>query len=117
MSDKRVYQRSPVELAASYGVPEAQEISESATVVNISGGGFCIESDKIVKAGTDIDLKVELENNEEVTIKVRSAWAKKVGDTGKYMIGVQITEADGPEFEKFLSFYCEQVKKVQEELK
>lgn len=117
MKDKRVYQRAPVELAASFGILTDEDIGqESATILNISQGGFCIESDKILKVGTNIKLSVELDKKEHVAVGVRSVWNKKIGDTGRYQIGLQIIDSKGPDFEKFLNFYCEELKKVHQEV-
>lgn len=113
--EKRIYQRSPIELAASYGIPE-DDVSESATVINISQGGFCISSPHEIKPGKKLTLDVELESSEHVTVNVESVWAKRVGDTGNYQIGVRVTNSEGDEFDKFLDFYTAQVKEISEEL-
>ena len=117
MRERRIYQRTPVELAASFGMPEAEDFAKSNTVVNISQGGFCIESDKMLRIGTNIKLTVHLERKDNVTVNVRTVWNKKIGDTGKYKVGVQITNSEGPDFERFLNFYCTQLKKVHHEVK
>lgn len=109
MSDKRFSERTPIELAASYGMAE-EESSETATVINISQEGFCFQTDQMLKAGSEVELSVDLEDDSNVTIPVRVAWNKKIGDTGIYMVGVQIIDASGKEFDRFLDFYNEQVK-------
>lgn len=116
MNEKRVYQRSPIELAASYGIPEDSNYSEKSTVINISGGGFCICSREKLPQGKEIQLAVKLNEHDYVIIDVRVVWAKQVGDTGEYRLGVQIINSTGEDFEKFLDFYCTEVKKISEEL-
>ena len=115
MSDKRIYQRAPVELAASYGVPEAEDIT-NATVVNISKGGFCFQSAEPMETQTDIMLQLEIGNNQTIKIPVRTVWVKKIEGTEEYQVGVQITDASNPDFDKFLDYYAQEVKKLQKEL-
>lgn len=110
MQNKRVYQRSPIELAASFGIPEELPYTQEATVVNISSGGFGFFTHEPIKPGRNILLCVDLENGAHSTIKVRSVWCKAVGDSGRFMAGVQIIETDGPDFERFLDFYTSLVK-------
>jgi len=105
-----------VELAASYGMPDDSAEEGSTTVTNISGGGFCISNKEKLNIGQEIQLSVELSDKETVKILVRVAWIKKIGDTEEYRTGVQVVDSQGPDFEKFLEFYCEEVKKLQEEL-
>ena len=114
--EKRVYQRLPVQMAASYGMPEAKELIQKATVVNISGGGFCFISAQALEPGTQIRLRVEVRRHERVTIDVETVWSKKDQALGKYQVGVKIVSNEGEDFEKFLSFYCEQVKQTQKAL-
>lgn len=107
MSEKRIYERSPIELAASYGIPEAVDLNEAARVVNISEGGFCFLSSKKIPSGEKFDLCVELDDNESVTLEVKAVWNKKMDR--KYMIGVKILNSTGADYEKFLSFYNQQI--------
>lgn len=116
MQERRIYQRSPIELAASYGIDDDLPETQEATVINISSGGFCFYSKKPISEGSELYLSVDLDNHEQATIKVRVAWDKRVGDTGNYMIGVQVTEAEGVDFDKFIEFYAKLVKENSQEV-
>ena len=116
MFEKRVHQRSPIELAASFGIPEAADIIRVATVINISKSGFCFYSDKAVRPKTRISLTIESEDQEKISINVQAVWSKKIEKTGKYMIGVSIADSSGPSFDRFLDFYNDLLKKQDEEI-
>ena len=114
-AERRVYQRHPIELAASYGMPEDKNYAEKSTIINISGGGFCISSKEKLDVGKELQLAVKINNQEYVMIDVKVAWIKQLGDTSEYRVGVQIVDSTGSDFDRFLDFYCEQVKKISEE--
>ena len=111
MQERRNKTRSPIELAASYGIQEDYtKDSQRATIINISSGGFCFSSTYKHKIGDEILLAIELDKGDEVQLPVRIVWSKPVGDESRFLNGVQIIEAEGPEFEEFLNFYCKTVK-------
>lgn len=110
MQNKRAYQRSPIELAASFGIEEDLPYTQEATVVNISSGGFGFFTHEPIKPGKNILLCVDLENGEQTTIKVNSVWCKAVGDSGRFIVGVKIAESRGRDLERFLEFYTALVK-------
>ncbi|MBP9853303.1 MAG: PilZ domain-containing protein [Candidatus Omnitrophica bacterium] len=110
MDNKRINQRSPIEMAASFGIPEDLPYTQEATIVNVSSGGFGFFTHEPIKAGKDILLCVDLGDDTLATIKVKSAWCKAVGDSGRFMVGVQILEGEGPDYERFLEFYTSLIK-------
>lgn len=109
MKERRVYYRTTVELPAYLNIPQMEEISHQATVVNISAGGFCFYTQRSVPNGTVIELTIEVTKGKPMTISATTAWAKKIGDTGDYMIGVKIDETGGSDVEKFLTYYCKEI--------
>ena len=108
MTDKRAYIRSPIELAASFGIGDDPRPEREAKINNISSGGFCFTSEIQLKAGQVIDLAVELDTAEDVVISVKVVWVKKTESNKKFIIGVQIIEKEGPGFERFIEFYRKQ---------
>ena len=90
MAEKRQKRRSPIELAASYGIGEDLRPGREAKISNMSSGGFCFTSDDNLKVGEKIQLAVDLETAEDVLITVKVVWVKKSGHNEKYTIGVQI---------------------------
>jgi len=109
MAEKRTNQRSPIELAASYGIGEDPRPGREAKVNNISSGGLCFTSESKIKVGEEIELAVDLDTVEDVRILVKVVWVKKEESGGKYIIGVQITEKEGPDFDRFIEFYNKQL--------
>ncbi len=110
MTERRIYTRTPIEMAASYGIPDDLPITEEATVVNISSDGFGFFSLNPISPETELILCVDLDDGEKATLLVRTKWAKAVGDTGRFIIGVQIIEAESADLERFLEFYAKLTK-------
>lgn len=108
MNEKRIHQRSAIELAASYGIPNEPQINYEAKIRNISAGGFSFTSREKLKAGKEIDLAVDLEQDKPAFIPVRVVWCTKDEASDKYSVGVQIIEGKGAEYEKFIEFYTRQ---------
>ncbi|MEK7375686.1 MAG: PilZ domain-containing protein [Candidatus Margulisiibacteriota bacterium] len=109
MADKRVYIRSPIELAASFGIGEDSRPEREAKINNISSGGFCFTSEIKLRIGQEIDLAVDLDTMDEVVISVKVVWIKQAGSEKKYVVGVQIIEKEGPGFDRFIEFYNRQM--------
>ena len=105
MVEKRTEKRSPIELAASYGIGEDPRPEREAKIFNMSSGGFCFTSDSKLKIGEKIQLAVDLDTTDEVIIMVKVIWVKKNDDNKKYTIGVQIIEKEGPGFDRFMEYY------------
>ncbi len=105
MAEKRQDKRSPIELAASYGVGEDPRPEREAKINNMSSGGFCFTSDSKLKVGERIQLAVDLDTTEDIIVMVKVVWVNKSEQNGKYTIGVQIEEKEGPGFDRFIEFY------------
>ena len=114
MVNRRAHERSPIELAASFGVPDDPRINKEAKIKDISTGGFSFQSTEKVKVGAKIDLAIDsLEENIRIAVKVM--WVKPDPSTGLNAIGVQIIEKPGPHLDKFLDFYSKTVKPIPEQ--
>ena len=109
-NEKRKYKRSPIELAASYGIPEDDKAIQSSTVINISAGGFCFETKEKITPGTNIKLTVQMSSKKRVVLEVQCVWIKKDAGSKGYLAGVQIINAETKDFDSFLSFYCDHIK-------
>ena len=107
MIEKRAYQRSPIELAASFGIPEADEIIQSAQVLNMSVDGFCISSEKPIKPQKSIDLNVELTEYQTITLKAEVVWCRLEESTKDYRVGIKILDTRTEDFETFYRFYSQ----------
>jgi Tfp pilus assembly protein PilZ len=105
MVEKRQDKRSPIELAASYGIGDDLRPAREAKINNISSGGFCFTSDDKLRIGEKIQLAVDLDTAEDAIITVKVVWVKRSERDGKYTIGVQIDEKEGPGFGRFSEFY------------
>ena len=105
MSEKRIEKRSPIELAASYGIGDDPRPQREAKIYNMSSGGFCFTSDSKLRVGEEIQLAVDLDTVDEIIVTVKVVWAVKNDDDKKYTIGVQISEKEGPGFDRFMEFY------------
>ncbi len=105
MVEKRQDKRSPIELAASYGIGEDPRPEREAKISNISSSGFCFTSDHKLRVGEKIHLVVDLDTTEDITMAVKVVWVNASSQSGRYMIGVQIDEKEGPGFERFTEFY------------
>jgi len=110
MSEKRDKQRSPIELAASFGIPHDSPAIQTALVINMSSGGFCFYSKEKIKIGSIIKLVVDLSPSEKVQVNVKTIWINELQGLEKYMVGVQIIDTAGSDLEKFLQFYSDQEK-------
>ncbi len=105
--EKRESKRAPVELGASAGV-DGEKLNDQLSIKNLSQGGFCFQSEKVIEPGADIELAVELQNGDYISIKVQVVWYKEQEAEGNYLIGVQIVDTSGDDIEKFRKFYDEQ---------
>ena len=105
MAEKRIEKRSPIELAASYGIGDDPRPEREAKIYNMSSGGFCFISDSKLKIGQEIQLAVDLDTKDEIIVTVKAVWVKENDDSKKYTIGVQIIEKEGPGFDRFMEFY------------
>jgi len=109
MFEKRMNKRSPIELAASYGIGEDPRPEREAKIHNISSGGFCLASDHKIRIGDEIELVIDLDTSSDVIIFVKVVWVKKIENNKQYTIGVQIIEKEGPDYDQFIEFYKKQL--------
>jgi len=109
MFEKRTNDRSPIELAASYGIGEDPRPEREAKVNNISSGGLCLTSDHKMGMGEGIELVVEIDSRTDITVFAEVVWIKKEEGKEKYTVGVQILEKEGEHYERFLDFYNQQI--------
>lgn len=109
MKDKRTSKRSPIELAASFGIGEDPRPEREARIDNISRRGFCFVSKERLKIGQRLQIVVCLDTQEEVILSGRVMWTQKLSNFDCYRVGVEIDETDGPDFERFMEFYKKQI--------
>ena len=109
MFEKRVNKRSPIELAASYGIGEDPRPAREAKINNISSGGFCLTLNNDMKIGDGIELAIDLDTKDDIIVYATVVWVKQDEGSRKYKIGVQIIEKEGPDYERFLEFYNKQI--------
>lgn len=106
--ERRLSQRSPIELAASFGMGEDPRPEREGRISNISDGGFCFISRNKLKVGDEVQLAVDLDVREQAIISVEVVWVQKAEDAKSYRIGVRLLESEGPDFERFMEFYRKQ---------
>ena len=109
MFEKRTNERSPIELAASYGIGEDPRPDREAKINNISLGGLCLTLNNKMAIGEKIELAIELDEKNDISVYTKVAWVKRDDKTQKYTIGVQVIEKEGPDYERFLEFYNQQL--------
>jgi len=109
MFEKRTNERSPIELAASYGIGEDPRPEREAKINNISSGGLCLTLNNKMGIGEKIELAIELDPKDDIVVYAKVAWINKNEHTQKYTIGVQILEKVGPDYDRFLDFYNQQL--------
>lgn len=106
--DKRTLKRSPIELAASFGIPEESLALHNAQVKNISYGGFSFKSKERMPVGKKVQLVLELGAEKQAVLAVKVVWQNKDDGEDTYTIGVQIDNPSPEEYEKFAEFLsCE----------
>jgi len=110
MFEKRAQKRSAIEMAASFGIPLDSPAMQPAKVINVSTGGFCFYSAANLKEGERLQLNIDLDNENKINIGVKVAWVKQSEGQGKNMVGVQIIDQEGPDLNKFLEFYNNNIK-------
>jgi len=109
MFEKRMNNRSPIELAASYGIGEDPRPEREAKINNISSGGLGLTLNNKMKIGEKIELVIDLDTKDDVVVYAKVAWVNKNEHNQKYTIGVQILEKEGSDYERFLEFYNQQL--------
>lgn len=109
MFEKRTNDRSPIELAASYGIGEDPRPDREAKINNISSGGLGLTLNNKMRIGENIELVIELDTKDDIIVYAKVAWVNKNEHNQKFTIGVQIVEKEGPDYDRFLEFYNKQL--------
>jgi Tfp pilus assembly protein PilZ len=109
MFEKRTNKRSPIELAASFGIGEDPRPEREAKIHNVSSSGFCLTSDHKMRIGDEIELVIDLDTSNDVMIFVKVVWVKKIENSKQYTVGVQILEKEGPDYDQFIEYYNKQL--------
>lgn len=94
----RLNERSPVlyRAAEDTSLDYLSEVT-SSTMENISGGGFCFESEVYVPPNSTLEVQINKIVDEKLKVvlpihaNARVIWIKQV-DTGKYKLGLQFIE-------------------------
>lgn len=108
MFEKREHGRSPIELAASYGIGEDPRPRQETEINNVSMGGFCLTMDRKLAIGEKIQLSIDLDSDKDAIILAKVVWMKK-DDNNRHIAGVQIIEKAGQDYDRFLEFYNSQL--------
>jgi len=111
VKERRQFKRSPIELAASFGVSEDVLSIYEASLKNISGNGISFISDKHLNIGECIQLAITLDDKEQVVIDVDITWIDDKKAPKEYIYGVQVVKSDSSDFKRFLEFYNQLFKK------
>jgi len=109
MFEKRVNDRSPIELAASYGIGEDPRPDREVKINNISSGGLCLTLNNKMGIGEKIELAIELDTKDDIVVYAKVVWINQDEKSQKYKIGVQIIEKEGRDYDRFLEFYNQQL--------
>jgi Tfp pilus assembly protein PilZ len=102
MSEKRGNKRSPVELAASFGVDAQALPSYEATVKNISQGGFCFQTKNQLRPDQILNLCVETDDKGRIQIDVKVVWVQSNVAKGESMVGVQLVNQNDEQHKRLL---------------
>ena len=82
-------------MRASYQLSTAHRTFCCATFVNISKGGVAFYSTEEVEEGSQVDLNIHFdEDTPTITLTTTVKWNKRIGDTGQYLCGVEILNAE-----------------------
>ncbi|OGX37196.1 MAG: hypothetical protein A3G91_05525 [Omnitrophica WOR_2 bacterium RIFCSPLOWO2_12_FULL_50_9] len=109
MSEKRKSRRSSIELVASFAVGDDAGPEHEAKIGDISLGGFCFDFSEKLKLGEELQVAVDLDLHEQIILNVKVVRVDEIKKGRKYRIGVQLTETEGPDWERFREFYRKQI--------
>jgi len=85
----REAERIVAEYVVSVRPEGARFLSESASMTNLSAGGFCFVVDTELNLGQKIEIEVP-ENNPVITLKARVMWCRPQRD--KFSVGAEFVE-------------------------
>ena len=102
-NERRQLPRLPIELAASYGIPEEALTMYETRITDVSTGGFCIQSRTKLERGRKLQLIFEIDG-QDCVISVKVVWEKADEKTNSYVYGVEINHPHHLEYDKLLAF-------------
>lgn len=92
---QRRYPRMNLRDAVSYQLDELEPFQGSYGR-DVSMGGACIELDRFVKVGTQMTVRMQMPNTQQVVeAKARVSWVSVVPESDRYRVGIV--------FEQFIS--------------
>ncbi|MCA9405475.1 MAG: PilZ domain-containing protein [Candidatus Omnitrophica bacterium] len=106
--EKRKYKRVDIELPALYRI-KGSDMSLKATIVNISPEGLQFLTQGEIDIGTEVELKVQLHEKNNVSLNTRVVWAEYIEAKKFYGNGVKIINVDDDDEQRFIKFYCQKV--------
>lgn len=109
MIEKRNSARFSIRLPARYRILNSSGYSYEATVVNLGTEGICFLFQGKLEATAEIELQIQLDTHETVTLKARVVWLESLKERRQSMAGVKIIDATQEDEEKFIKFYCHNV--------
>jgi c-di-GMP-binding flagellar brake protein YcgR len=83
------------------------EVPDRVMIKNISGGGLCVTSEKVLRAGVVIEAEVMLyaDGLERFKVYCQAVWARRSESTGLYEAGLRflgIKETDGIQLKEYI---------------
>lgn len=105
MENRRKEDRSKIELAASFGIPEDSLIMNDAIIGDASKFGLSYRSKEKVKPGQEIQLALELNEKDVAVLIVRVAWQKFDDIHQEFIVGVEIQDTQSSQYQKFIDFF------------
>jgi Tfp pilus assembly protein PilZ len=90
-AERRTFPRFPVGIALTYFEPYFEKRFQAQTK-NISAGGLCFETDKILRSSAFLDIFIQMpDNNEQIHTKGKVVWST-VTESGRYRVGIKVEE-------------------------
>ncbi len=109
MKDRRQYQRVRIEFPAQCKIDGPAEISFSTKVYDIAPGGICFLANDTMELGTQVNLQVELDSHEKVTMDAQVVWADGPKGAEPARAGVKITNITNHDLERLVYVYCQKL--------
>jgi c-di-GMP-binding flagellar brake protein YcgR len=105
-SERRREKRHSIDLDGRYRISDTtNHDTYNLAIFNVSRGGFCFLAREDLNKDDEIEMVVELEAAEEVSLRLRIMWSEAM-EAGLYMCGAKLF--DGNEAENLrLRRFCE----------
>lgn len=112
--ERRKYPRFELNLDARYKILDYEQIFKYTRTSNISAEGLCFESNEVLKAGSYVELEVDLkDNNKPVSMIAEIKWSGAVklqeAKEKKYANGVKVISMPSADEVRFLKYYCDRM--------